>query len=185
MAPDWWMQLALCYGLYKRVHHAPLWESVMDVDEDSAGRALLASDIGVGLAVLDQDGTFLFVNTVIAETAGLSAADMIGRRVTDLRSADRAAVITEVLGEVKRDGFAIRGERSVYGGRAWEAVRELLTKVVKHAHAIAVEVAIRTNGGLVLEVADNGTGRTANDDILSGDARDRNAPVRPFTHDRA
>jgi signal transduction histidine kinase len=57
---------------------------------------------------------------VIAETAGLSAADMIGRRVTDLRSADRAAVITEVLGKVKRDGIAIRGGRSVYGGRAWE-----------------------------------------------------------------
>jgi PAS domain S-box-containing protein len=61
----------------------------MDVDEDSAGRALLASDIGVGLAVLDEDGTFLFVNTVIAEAAGLSVADMVGRRVGDVRSAQQ------------------------------------------------------------------------------------------------
>jgi PAS domain S-box-containing protein len=93
----------------------------MDVDEDSAGRALLASDIGVGLAVLDEDGTFLFVNTVIAEAAGLSVADMVGRRVGDVRSAGRAAVIAEVLSKVKRDGLAIRSERSVYEGRTWES----------------------------------------------------------------
>ncbi len=88
----------------------------------AAGSALLGSDIGVGLAVIDTDGRFLYVNATTEELLGANSSDLIGRTVADVRSAERAAVIAGLIAQVRQTGNPVWGERVTVHGRVWEAV---------------------------------------------------------------
>lgn len=96
----------------------------------------LALDADVGIAILDVDGRYLFVNRTMADATGRTLADHHGRSIVEVAGAQPAGVILELISGVRTTGRPVNDVSVELGGRSWEGT--LLPLHVDGRRAIGV-----------------------------------------------
>ena len=118
---------------------------------DLALRALLAGDIGVGLAVLDASARYVYVNSVLAAVHDLPEGEHSGRRVGDVVGEEQHAVATDLIARVRAAGRPVEGVMIERDGRIWETGVYPLD--VEGAWVVGVVAVDRTDRERALRVA--------------------------------
>jgi PAS domain S-box-containing protein len=80
----------------------------------------LALDADVGIAILDVDGRYLFVNKAMADATGRTLTGHHGRSIVEIAGPQAGSVLVELIGGVRRTGRAVNDVSVKLGERSWE-----------------------------------------------------------------
>lgn len=94
--------------------------SVLPQGLDGALLELLATEVEMGLGVLDEEGRYLFVNGVLARLHGLPVGSGAQWRGPETMRERGDAGLRDVVERVRRADAPVRGERLIRAGRSWD-----------------------------------------------------------------